>query len=190
MNRLVLSFITLFTISTSFVTNLTNKQLYRKSVKFQFQITIINKTDNVSGGDSYYFGTWMYLDISMNGGIYNDDNFHNIVTENSTNSGGAGGSAGRTGDKDVFITPMALETQIWSMTFNDWEIFDINYFTFGTFYYGLGFDHAQLTYSNEYFYYMLKEYKATKNNGARLTIEISGTNGINIAGWDIEPYKF
>ena len=132
----------------------------------------------------------MYLDISMNGGIYNDDNFHNIVTENSTNSGGTGGSTGHTWDKDVFITLMVAKTTIWSITLGEWKVFDINYFTFGTFYSGLGFDHAQLNNSDEYFCYILKEYKATGNNGARLMIHIYGTPDANNASWELNYYKF
>ena len=189
MKKLILATMAITTLATSFVVNPKNKQI-NNPINFQFQIVINNQTSNVIGGNPFNFGTWLYLDLSMNGYKYTVNDFNNIVIENNTNSGGSGGSAGRTGDMDVFVTPLHEKTTILSVNVNYKDDINIDYFTFGTFYYGLGFDHAQLASSVKgFFCYMHDEYNKTGNDGARLDIYVGGNAGSNDADYTLNYYK-
>ena len=153
-----------------------NKILY-------FSIWIHNMTSNVSGGDPSHFGTWFYLDISINGVFYNDTNFKGITTENDSNAGGASGSAGRRGDKDVFVT--GLNTSVLIL-----DYFKINVskasnpvleFTFGTFYWAVGFFfHTQLV--------SVQNFQLSFSNKASLSLDAIGYSGRNGGGWCVVQY--
>ena len=192
MRKILISAISLAAIIISGM-NLTNKQNISSpdpNLPFQFQIVIKNLTNNVIGGTSNNFGTWFYLDMTINSITYNNDNYKNIVIENGSNSGESTFIiGGRIGDKDIFITPCGTETTILSMTMQQYTYFQMG-FTFGTFYYDFGYQHAQLTFANNYLYHMYDEYANTGNNGTKLIINANGEAGANSANWEFQYYKF
>ena len=129
--------------------NLANNTQTNTSIKYGTEIDISNFTNNVYGGDSYHFGTWFYLDLSINGVVYNDNDFTNITIENDKNAGGAGTSAGRRGDKDVFFTPMKSTTRIFLSSLSNNNKWNLS-FTFGTFCWGpIWCPHFELTSFND-----------------------------------------
>ena len=150
--------------------NSINSKTSSQSMVCNFQLTLINNTDNVKGGTPYHFGTWFYLDLSVNGKAFNDNSLNNITRENPQNAGGSGGSAGRTGDLDVFIIPIKAKETIFNMNFDS----QVQYsFTLGTFYWTpLYWGHTILTSFDSPTYVF-------PHCGA--TITAMGTNGNNSA---------
>ena len=167
-----------------------------KKTKFTLNIIIDNKTNNVVGGDNNKnFGTWFYLNLTINHRIYNVDDFQNVVIENSENTGG--GRFGRTGHKDVFITPINSRKVILTYDLTNENEFTYIGIAFGTFYqHGFGhLAHAELTGTKGYQngVYRLNRFwihGTTGNNGINLIITATGVKDANSASWGLEYYKF
>ena len=139
MKKIIISTTALVTLIASFAITTANNYTGHHypppmiMYKYNFQIVIVNNTNNVYGGDRDHFGTWFYFDFTIDGIQYTDSNFRNITIEGPWNSGGLNGSAGRMGDNDVFYTSSNKKLTIFNITFPGDAYPGIS-FTFGTFY--------------------------------------------------------
>ena len=176
MKKIMICTMALATIVANSI-NLTNKKENIKisdEESFLFALIVRNDTNNVGGGNTNDFGTWFYLDIKINGTIYNDDNFKNISTENDSNAGGSNVSMGRRHDKDVFITNFNESAIILPYTKINSSSINIT-LTFGTIYwFPLGFFvHSELLSINNF---SLKDFSTMV-----FEITASGSAGANSA---------
>ena len=156
--------------------------------EYRLRIIIKNNTNNVGGGDSKIFGTWMYFQLRIDGVVYNVDNFKNIIIQNGANS------AGHKGHNDVFITPIGSTETILERATSD-DMTRLN-FTFGTFYNttpGI-FPHTELLNTRNIRGSGLRDgliinnrrlEHETRRRIINFTITISGTIGNNSADWKI-----
>ena len=193
----------IFLITKIFWVTIKQNEMQKSSlVSFQLQVAINNNTSNVNSNNAksdpndpnhYFRWDWFYIELSINGRAYNDDDFRinnkssTIVPENSKNGSGS--------HKDVFATPCYSEAIILSLI-NTIESDNIQ-FTFGT-YYDLNkytipnkiWYHTQLTNANNYNYSLVNQFDNTGDAGAKLVINANGSKGANSANWGIHPYKF
>ena len=177
MRKFIISIITLTLVAiTSFINiqNLNNKVLASPNMQLQFIIN--NEANNINPISN---GVWFYLDISVSGHNYNDDNFINITKWTYTLN-----------YKDVFTTVRNTSTTIITIDITQFDTLFFN-FTFGTFYSptGIMWYHTQLTAANNYVYNQYAPYKNNGNNGTQLIINAYGGDCTNSANWIFKSYK-
>ena len=167
---------------------------------YQFQLIINNKTSNVNSNypkvdpddsNSPLLWEWFYIDLSINGKVYNYDDFKlndkskMIAPENPKNGSG--------NHKDVFATPSNSKVTLLSLIYNTNFTNAVTiYFTFGTYYDGGGniWYHAQLTSANNYEYNFINQFVKTRYAGTKLIINANGSDNANNANWGFQYYKF
>ena len=141
---------------------------------------VFNNQTNINANSKY---VCFYLDISMNGRIYNDNDFLNIVSAKNIR-----GLLG-VNDLDLFLTNSNSSSTILNLDISNWDLINLD-FTFGTFY-DTGFlgiwCHAQLIAANNYQYDFRKDVNKNGNIGTQLVINAYG-NDTNSAQWSIANY--
>ena len=165
-------------------------------VSYQFQFIIDNETSNVSNNidtNNDDNQEWFYLDLSIDGKIYNDDDFklndksNNIIPQKEDIDDDSGGY-----HKDVFATPSNSKVTLLSLIYNtNFTNAMTIYFTFGTYYLRSSVAyHAQLASANNYEYNFVNQFVKTRYAGTKLIINANGSVGANDASWGFQYYKF
>ena len=149
------------------------------SVNAQFKIVINNETSNVRGWNNSY-KTWFYLDLTINGRPYNDNDF-NAVSDIDYN--------------DCFVPLKSNENEI--LLTNNYKIYLLEsntpvhiQFNFGTFYpWGGVWYHAQLA-SDDFNIDYFNQFHTYGNNGLCMNLDCVGNNGNNSVSYSKIEYKF
>ena len=187
MKKLILPIMILMTMITNFVNlqNSNNKHLtLNNAPRFELKVAVNNQTSNVGVLQLVCF----YLDITVNGIAYNNNNFDNDPNLQKFNKKPIYGQKGL----DIFIVNPNTEATLITTDLDPSLDFATIDFSFGTFYSPLGhvWYHAQLTMAYKYQYNFYKTYVNTTNNGTKVVINANGSDGANSANWGFHYYKF
>ena len=123
----------------------------------------------------------MYLNLTINGKTYNVWDFSGVIKQSSANTN-------RTGDPDVFVTPIGHQTEILTIDTTGQKELKIS-FNFGTFYYVvMHWYHAEMISVTDKVI-SVHDKAENDNNGIRMLITINGHGGANSASWFFSRYN-
>ena len=178
---IILSFV-LSTITINTVNNLNDNfppNYYPlDATEYKLKLVLNNEATNVNGNNDR---TYFYLDIKINGKVYNDDDFNKQGTVPNNY-----------GYKDIFWTMQNTVLTLYTLNLSPSIAGLCIDFTFGTIYSptGLVYYHSQLISTSNYKYDFHKKFYDTGNNGINLIFNAYGGIGQNSATWNFSNFKF